>query len=153
MDKENNKLHYTLTKAKESDFSEIYHIKKASVKRYVEEIWGWDEQYQLNEFKNDFKNRDDFSLIMIGSELAGFLQLASRENTIYIVEIHLMESFRGKGIGTSIIRELIKKARKNNQRVMVGCFKQNIKAKKLYLKLGFDLVRETASHYEFELKN
>lgn len=146
-------MHYTLTKVEEDDFNGIYNIKKTSVQMYVEKIWGWDEQYQLNDFKNDFKNIGDFRLIVVGNEKVGFLQVASTENSIYIVEIHLVESFRGKGIGTSIIRKIIEQARKNNQSILTGCFRDNTRAKELYLKIGFTIVRETEFHYEFELNN
>lgn len=32
-------MHYTLTKVEESDFNEIYNIKKTSVQMYVEKAW------------------------------------------------------------------------------------------------------------------
>lgn len=144
-------MNYTLPKAMENDFSCIYNLKKKSIQPHVEKIWGWNETYQLKDFMNDFKNIEDFSLILSNNNEIGFLQLKITQSHICIIEIHLIESFQGQGIGSSIIKGVIEQARNSKKNVSLGCFKDNIRAKNLYLRMGFSITGETESHYEFKL--
>ena len=41
---------YLLRDARPDDQAQIYHLKAQSVRPYVEKIWGWDEEYQQQDF-------------------------------------------------------------------------------------------------------
>ncbi|MBE5936096.1 MAG: hypothetical protein E7262_10020 [Lachnospiraceae bacterium] len=44
-------------------------------------------------------------------------------------------------------------AKEKNENVLLGCFKENLRAKKLYQKIGFVCIYETDTHYILEYKN
>ena len=58
-------------------------------------------------------------------------------------EIYLEKEFRNTGIGTDIIRKMLKK----NRNIYLWVYKENKKAISLYKRLGFIIVDETDSRY------
>ena len=144
---------YLLREATIADHDIIYKIKKQSVQPYVEDIWGWDEDFQIKDFDCDYKNIDQFQVIELNDEFIGFLQVYVHDIYVELVEIHLLSDKRGLGIGSSIIKSIINYAIANNKIVRLGCFKKNFGAKSLYIRLGFKQVAETDNHYILEYKD
>lgn len=142
-------MKYELNEALPIHKDAIYHIKKSSVISYVEKIWGWDEEFQRNDFERDFSNIEQFSVIKVDEKICGFVQIYEHDNTIELVEIHLIPEKQGNGIGSNIIQKLLERAKNENKTFRLGCFKENIRAKKLYLKLGFVLTETTDTHNIF----
>lgn len=144
-------MNYILENVDVEDKSIIYQIKKSSIRPYVEKIWGWDEEYQLEDFENSFC-LEDVKKIMVEKTLVGFVEILDSEEAINISEIHIIPSYQGLGIGGSIIREILNNAMAMSKPVTLGCFKDNIQAVKLYNRLGFNVVNETETHFCFEFK-
>lgn len=71
---------------------------------------------------------------------------------INIIEIHITSEYQGYGIGSEIINLIIEKALSNNKTVTIGCFIDNCRAKNLYERLGFKVMRITDTHYEMKYK-
>ena len=142
-------MKYVLNRALPNHKEIIYTIKKASVFPYVNNIWGWDDEYQKRDFDCDFLNIDQFSVIEIDGRICGFVQIYEHDNIVELVEIHLIPEMQGTGIGSDIINSILKRAKSENKIVRLGCFKENFKAKKLYLKLGFVLTETTDTHNIF----
>ncbi len=142
-------MKYTIKKALSSDKEIIYAIKKSSVFSYVDKIWGWDEKFQRNDFDRDFLHIEQFSVVEVNEKLCGFVQVYEHDNTVELVEIHLIPEIQGNGIGSKIINTILKKAKSENKTVRLGCFKENCKATKLYLRLGFIKSEETNTHNIF----
>ncbi len=94
---------------------------------------------QICEYKNIFLNN-----IVIGSFL-----ITKNENSLLLDEIFIEKQYRNKGIGTSIIKGVVSKS---NNNVYLWVYKDNIKAIKLYKKLGFLIKEETDSRYYMEYR-
>ena len=121
-------------------------MKKESNFKYISDIWGWDEDYQQEDFTKDF-NFSDFSIIVFNNNDIGFIQINESENTINITEIHINANFRGKGLGSSIIREIIQNGISKGKKIQIGCFKANERAFNLYRCLGFKTTASTETHH------
>ena len=143
-------MKYSVLESRKKDASFIYELKKVSIQEYVTEIWGWDEKYQLAIFREDFKKINDFQIIKVLNKRIGFLQITETKSDIFINEIHLVSDYQCRGIGSSIIENIIRKATIKEKTVFVGCFKNNRRAKELYIKLGFQLNGETKTHFLFK---
>lgn len=128
------------------DHDQIYALKPQSVRPYVEKIWGWDEDYQQNDFNGDFSRIEQFHVVEIGGRFAGFLQYYFQHPYWVVVEIHLLPEYRGKGIGSCLLRQLQKLCMAQDSKIRIGCFKENRRAKALYQKLGFTQTGETDTH-------
>ena len=141
---------YTLRKATTTDHDLIYGLKKESIYAYVEEIWGWDEDYQVKDFNKDFQNIEQFQVIESDGCFIGFVQLYIHDKYVELVEIHLVSEKRGNGIGSTIIKSIINDAINTGRTVRLGCFKKNFDANSLYVHIGFKQVSETDTHYILE---
>ncbi len=84
---------------------------------------------------------------VVGDELCGMLSLAIAPTTQgaacfgYLDDIFVLEQYRGQGIGTKLMREALNHARKSGcVRVELGTRRDNIRARRLYERLGFEEV-------------
>ena len=80
---------------------------------------------------------------MIDNDIIGCLLLTNKDDGKLLDEIYLEEDYRNKGIGTSIIKDILY----NNDIVYLWVYKDNINTISLYKKLGFDVINETESRY------
>ena len=144
---------YKIHSATPDDHDLIYGIKAESVRPYVEKNWGWDEDYQRKDFDSEFSHMEQFNVIEVDSKFAGFVQYYFEYPYFEVVEIHLLPEYRGKGIGSQILRYLQKACIAQDRKIRIGCFKENHRAKALYQKLGFMQTEETDTHYILEYPN
>lgn len=143
-------MDFIIRSATPDDHDLIYILKSQSVRSYVEKIWGWDESYQQNDFDRDFSQMDQFKVIEINGEFIGFAQYYLEHSCYHVVEIHLLPEYRGNGIGSDILKSLQGICIAQGKKIQLGCFKENVRAKKLYQKLGFIDMEETDTHYILE---
>lgn len=143
---------YRIRPATPEDHDFIYGLKAESVRPYVEKIWGWDETYQRADFDADFSAIEQFHVVETDGGRAGFVQYNRHHSCLEIVEIHLLPAYRGHGIGSDLIRHLRKECAASGTKIRIGCFKENLGAKRLYRKLGFVPAEETDTHYILEYR-
>lgn len=144
---------YIIRSAIPDDYDSIYTLKVETVRPYVEKIWGWDENFQQNDFAWDFAVIKHFSVIEIAGKFIGFVQCCFESPYLELNEIHLLSEYRGKGIGSDILRCIQNDCMIQNRKIRIGCFKENYRAKALYQKLGFIQTEETDTHYILEYLN
>lgn len=143
-------MEYIIRSATPDDHDLIYTLKSQSVRPYVEKIWGWDEIYQQNDFDRDFSQMDQFKVIEINGKFIGFVQYYLEHSCYHVVEIHLLPEYRGNGIGSNILKALQEICIAQGKKIQLGCFKENVRAKNLYHKLGFIQIGETDTHHILE---
>lgn len=139
---------YRIKAVESSEVDDLYTIKRNSIKPYVSDIWGWNEEFQREDF-NEALEEHDVSGIWMDNEIVGMIETWEDEVTINIVEIHLLEKAQGLGIASAFIRGLMKRADDSDKVIHIGCFKDNLKAKSYYEYLGFYLRNTSPFHFEF----
>lgn len=137
--------------ATQADFQLIYEIKKSSLKPYIEKIWGWNDEVQLNIHIRDFKPEQVKIIQNEFHDEIGLLNFTEDSGCIYIKNILICDFAQGKGIGTSVLTDLIERAASTNRKVELQVFKVNERAKKLYEGLGFITIGQTDLHYQMVL--
>jgi len=84
---------------------------------------------------------------VVGDELCGMASLAIAPTSQgagcfgYLDDVFVLEQYRGQGIGIKLMREALNHARKGGcVRVELGTRRDNIRARRLYERLGFEEV-------------
>ena len=103
---------------------------------------------QLSEYKIKFPGAL-FRVIIFNKRNAGRLYTWETDNEIRLIDITLLPHFRGKGIGTGLVRDLIKRSDKVQKKISLHVDPTN-PALHLYLRLGFVHIKNNGRHYYME---
>lgn len=88
----------------------------------------------------------EFSVILLGEKPAGRLYIHRRKDEIRIMDITLLPDFRGLGIGTALLRQVIEEGSTKNLPVTIHVERFN-PALHLYERLGFRLAEDKGVYY------
>lgn len=91
-------------------------------------------------------SRAEFSVIEQNGRAAGRLYVAPLEEEIRVIDITLMPAYRGKGIGTQLLRDVQDRARSMRLPVTLHAEKMGNMAE-YYKRLGFEVVSELEAHF------
>jgi ribosomal protein S18 acetylase RimI-like enzyme len=118
---------------------------------------GWDRQQQENFLRMQFHAQTryyeseypgaDFRVILVAGEAAGRLYVHRREREIRIMDICLLPHYRGKGIGSSLLQQILSEGAEHGKPVTIHVEVFN-PALRLYERLGF---RKIASNGLYDL--
>jgi ribosomal protein S18 acetylase RimI-like enzyme len=75
-------------------------------------------------------------IICVDNRDVGFIQVIEYPDRLYLRQIHLIDGFRGRGIGSKLIEAQLKRAAISDKRLTLEVLHGN-PAKRLYLRLGF----------------
>lgn len=136
-------LKYNLINAISND---IYYIKKSKLYNifiYADDLQK-DEVMRINNYVDEHIPVEitDYKIIMCNKNKVGCLLVAKKDDGVILDEIYL-EEYRNKGIGTDIIKNILK----INPIVYLWVYKKNIKAISLYKKMKFKIINKTENRY------
>lgn len=103
---------------------------------------------QLAEYKTKFPGAA-FQVIMYKKQDAGRFYTWENEQEIRLIDITLLPLFRGKGTGTFLLGELIKRSNKVQKKISLHVDPDN-RALKLYQCSGFINIKNNGRHYYME---
>ena len=140
----------SLRQASVSDFDLTFAIKKSAGGQYVRDVFGWDEQAQLERHKDRFspKNTD---LIMQNDTVVGWISVLDHEDHTKIDELYVLPEFQRKGIGTSVLQEVIKQVKLRKVPLRLRALGINQDGIRLYERLGFTIQNEDGPFLFMEL--
>lgn len=137
---------YQLVKATINDADFFYQVKKTVLKGYIEKIWGWNEDFQLQFHKENYNFLTTY-IIQSGKTSIGVVEIKEEEKRIFICSLYVLPAWQGKGIGSGIISRYINKASCAKKRVELEVLKLNVNAIRLYKRLGFEIIGEDDSKF------
>lgn len=137
---------YTLRPATPADFDFLFALHRAAMRAYIEPIWGWHEDWQLEYFREKYDTRQR-QIIQVEGQDVGVLVVEQRADELYLGLIELLPDFQGQGIGAAIIRELIAQARAKGRPLGLHVLRTNAPARRLYERLGLRVVAEEPNRY------
>lgn len=105
---------------------------------------------QTQHYKQFFRSAD-FLIVMSGRTPVGRLYVHRTSDEIRVIDIALMPEFRGKGIGTQLLADLLDEARIADKPVRLHVEKMD-RAIRLYERLGFKIIAEKEMHFFMEYK-
>lgn len=92
----------------------------------------------------------EFNIVMFNGEPIGRLYIYYGDIVDNILEIGLLDEYRGLGIGKKLVTKLIQNARKMNKRVRLKVAWFNQRAYKFYEEIGFKVIENQGIFFEME---
>lgn len=137
---------FTLRAATNADLDFIYNLKKVAYREYIEQTWGWDEDFQVNFHRENF-SATNTKIIKVDDVAIGTVDVKEDVQRIFISGLYLFPEYQNKGIGTTIIRDLEKRAKAVKKRLELEVLHVNSRAQELYKRLGFTLTEGDDTKY------
>ena len=139
----------SLRKARASDSEFIFTVKKAAYREYVEQVWGWDDNYQWERHNKEFASHD-FHIIQFNGTDVGILVISHTSDALKINQIYILPEYQGKGIGSACLARIIDDANLEEKSVVLQVLKVNTRGIDLYRRLGFTIVGENSIYFQME---
>lgn len=108
----------------------------------------WDAGAQDRFFENDWSNAE-FDILLCDGEPCGYAAVEDRPDDVHVRELVIHPGFQNRGIGTAFLRGVMDRAAARGVPVRLGIFRLN-RALRLYERLGFRVIDQTASHVILE---
>jgi ribosomal protein S18 acetylase RimI-like enzyme len=132
--------------ATENDFLFAYQLKKIAYKKYIEQTWGWDEEFQIN-FHNENFSTANTKIITIENKPVGTIDVREEDERIFISGLYLLPEYQSKGIGSSILVDIATRAKTKGKRLELEVLRVNVRAQELYKRLEFVMVEAEENKY------
>lgn len=144
-------MNLTYRLAAPADFDFLFGLHKAAMQKLVEATFGsWDEPWQLAYFRRHFDplvQRAELRVIQLDGQDVGLLHVQERAEELFIASLEILPERQGQGIGSAVVREVLRAAATQAKPVALQVLKANIAARSLYQRLGFGITGENETHY------
>lgn len=142
---------YTLTDASFEDTTWLEALRRSVYQELFLLTWGgWDETRHQRHFAACLE-QGCISIIRIEQAAVGMLQLLENDSELEIGEIQILPTQQSRGIGTQVLQDIIRRSALANKDVRLGVGLQNLKARRLYERLGFVVESTSQTHYRMVL--
>jgi ribosomal protein S18 acetylase RimI-like enzyme len=122
------------------------------------QAWGWPEAEAQLFLKMQFTARQrsyqatypnaTYTLVLKTGEPIGQEVVERGAKTIRLIDIALVPAYRGTGIGTLLLNDLIEESRSSEATVELKVLRNNVAAIRLYERMGFVTTQEDAIYKE-----
>ena len=135
---------YKLELSSKKDIDILIKYKLSSILEYASDLSN-KELDEINTYvKDNVPNQiNNYKLINIDGNIVGCILVENKDNGVIIDELYIEEKYRNNSIGTDLINNVIS----NNNIVYLWVYKLNVKAIRLYKRLGFKIIKETENRY------
>lgn len=143
-------MKYDLKEASKKHIDQLIEYKHHSIFDYATNL-SIEEVTRIKEYvkNNIYKELKHYKMITVDENEIGCVLVTEKENKCFLDELYIEEKYRGKGIGTCILKDITNKY----SPIYLWVYRQNTNAIALYQKLGFKIIEETENRYLMECKN
>ena len=134
-----------LSPAGEADFEFAFDAKRQALGPYVEARWGWDEVFQRELHRQRWVERP-WSIITADDRNVGTVSITGTPTHLQFEEFYLLPPFQKRGIGSEVLRTVLRDADVKGLSVKLQHLKWN-PVGSLYKRHGFVVVAENDIHY------
>jgi ribosomal protein S18 acetylase RimI-like enzyme len=134
----------------DTDFARLVHHQ--AYRDVSERQFGpWNEKEQDEYFQGDWAPAA-FDIVLCDGIPCGYICVDDRNYDLHIGELVLLPEFQGQGIGSSLLRDVMERARRRGVPVRLQTFQVN-RAVDLYRRLGFQEIGRTKTHLLMEWRS
>jgi ribosomal protein S18 acetylase RimI-like enzyme len=127
---------FCLRPAEPSDYPFALALYLEGAKEHLSKIDRWDEDRFVALFHQGYE-QGQTRIISVDGRVVGFIQVVDFADRLYLRQIHLIDGFRGRGIGSTLIGVELKHGAESGRPVTLDVMHGN-PARRLYVKLGFE---------------
>lgn len=139
----------TLKPATATDAEDLYALTEATMRSYVEATWGeWHQAVTRTAIAEDIAQGRAF-LIWLDDVIVGMMSVRDQPTHIHLDRLYIAPGFQGRGIGTQLLHDLIRRAQSQGKPLRLRVLAVN-PARRLYERLGFVVIDQTAERYFME---
>ncbi|GAC19283.1 GNAT family N-acetyltransferase [Paraglaciecola arctica] len=133
---------YTLVQATKADFDILLKLRLMTMATHLENagLFLSEEQHKARVYEG----YAHCFLIHCNHQIVGMLKYKELPNSIYIMQLQIFPAFQNKGVGRSVVTQLIQN--KQGKNIELTVLKDN-PAKNLYERLGFIITGEDEHEY------
>lgn len=137
---------YRLIPALRADEAWLEQLRRAVYLDVHLATWGrWDETRHARHC-SECLQRGGIFCVEVDGERVGMIQLIEHADAIEVAEIQMAPPYQGRGIGSALLRDTLRRAHAGGRRVVLSTGLQNHRAFALYRRLGFRHVGKTDTH-------
>ena len=143
-----DKVHsqYALRGIRVEDYSFVYKLHCETLDGYVEKHAKYDEDEVKKQLFEERLYPDKLKIIVVDGRDVGFLAVTEVENGLIVDRIAITRGEQGKGIGTSVMQDILDRARARSVPVTLYVMKTD-KDRHHFSELGFTPYGEDDHHY------
>ena len=131
-------------KATSADIPFLLELRRSTMSQYLEASgMSTSDAEHMKRIELEFESAQ---ILELGGQPVGLLKTVRRESDWDLLQIQLDPMLQGKGVGATLIRELLAEARQLGATVHLSVLKSN-PALRLYQRLGFILAGENEHSY------
>jgi len=131
-----------LRQAADDDAEFIYRLVESTMRAYVEETWGsFSEEYNRKNVAEMLAAKS-YSIIQYRGMDVGALAVERHPTYIQLAQIYILPTHQNRGIGTLLVRELIRESKQANVPLRLRVLSSN-PARRLYEREGFRIAETT----------
>lgn len=131
----------------EADY--LFDLCQATMRGYVEEVWGAWNEAAVRVHLTERAQEGAFFMLLVRGERVGAVAFERFDTHYQIEDLYVEPGSQGQGIGTSVVTHIIEMAMLENVPVRLRVLTSN-PARRLYERLGFEVVQSTSERYFLE---
>jgi ribosomal protein S18 acetylase RimI-like enzyme len=142
-------LHFTKRKAAESDIPFLFELRTKSMGPH--HVLAGISQSDADAMARVRAYLDVAQVIEADGQRIGVLKVSEESESLRIVQLQLLPAHQGFGVGTSLVRAVLKQAHAQGKNVTLSVLRVN-QARRLYERLGFRVVGEDEFSFHMEIE-
>ncbi|MFA0407811.1 GNAT family N-acetyltransferase [Vibrio splendidus] len=125
-----------------SEFEELFACVKQGIFIHVDDVFGWDEDFQRQRLLNDY-HPSWFHWVYRGEERIGLVCFKPYDNAYHIHLLIIFPQNQGRSLGKQVMTLMYRRAmEERREQVTLSSFKSNARAISFYQSLGYQVVDE-----------
>lgn len=136
----------TLSPATIADQDALFQLHAKLFRHHIEQIWGWDDGWQLDNFKKKWTEVQTEILTQDGERL-GYIQTHQESDHFYVLNLGLYPHRQSVGLGSIAMNTLKQRAILKGLAIKLSVFRTNQRVLEFYKRLGFEIEAETETGF------
>ncbi len=140
-----NKLKFQLVA--NSEFEELFACVKQGIFEHVDNVFGWDDEFQRNRLSNDY-HPSWFHWVYRDSQKVGLACFKPYDNAYHVHLLIIFPQHQSQNIGQQVMMLIQNKARiEQRNQVTLSSFRDNTRAIQFYEGLGYQVVDDSDENF------